>query len=735
MKKIQILMSACLMLGASVMFSQGLEGIVVEKYYQANAADVSDATAEGAIVPLTTGSVTYRVYVDMAAGYKFVQLFGNAAHNLTVSSTANFYNDPNWGVSVDPGTVTTANVRKNTGMIDSYFTTGGTANGKVGVLKSADTDGTIGNAQSILANNPGACFGLPINGASGKDGFAAATAGTYLAPNTLGLGTSVDVLDQTAGNSITIANGSIAALGGVVGPTASNMVLVGQFTVAGSLTFSLNVQIVNIATGLPENYVASSPGAGELTNATLAQTVEPTCPSAGNDDPNGATLVPYSVNSAYPNCQVINATTVGASNSSASAATGNDVWYRFTAQSTAVSIQLTSSAFDDNIELYQKVGANYVLMTGGAENVGSGAGDFERLNYSGLTPGTTYYVSVGAASGTTAGAFQLCIQTLRASGCAYAIPASGFALCSTYKASYTGAASYAFTFTGVGGGASGSTSISGTSGLISLSNSTLGLRYGGIYNVQVNALYNLQNSASTAEPITVSGNVASANCSNVAIQSQPLMEVKTSLRCPTALTRSQWLIASVVGGGSQACGAINYTFEFTQVASCSDGTVVSVLPSTFNTAGSTPYLGLGVLPNLSAAGAWDVRVRPNFTSGAGTYGPTQRILVNGTSASGMLDEEQIADQFERNDQILSSGVVYPNPNSGSEFNVQLNDVTSSTVGLRVMDAMGRVVMNRQFSAEGSLFTTISMDSPLSSGVYIVELKDGATTYTERLIVN
>jgi hypothetical protein len=80
-------------------------------------------------------------------------------------------------------------------------------------------------------------------------------------------------------------------------------------------------------------------------------------------------------------------------------------------------------------------------------------------------------------------------------------------------------------------------------------------------------------------------------------------------------------------------------------------------------------------------------------------------------------------------------VVYPNPNSGSEFNVQLNDVTSSTVGLRVMDAMGRVVMNRQFSAEGSLFTTISMDSPLSSGVYIVELKDGATTYTERLIVN
>ena len=86
--------------------AQGLDGIVVERYYQANAADVSDATAQGAVVPLTTGSVTYRVYVDMAAGYKFSQIFGSPTHTMSVSSTANFYNDPNWGVSLDPGTVT-----------------------------------------------------------------------------------------------------------------------------------------------------------------------------------------------------------------------------------------------------------------------------------------------------------------------------------------------------------------------------------------------------------------------------------------------------------------------------------------------------------------------------------------------------------------------------------------------------------------------------------------------------
>lgn len=722
------------MLVASAMYSQGLEGIVVEKYYQANSADVSDATAQGAIVPLTTGSVTYRVYVDMAAGYKFVQLFGNSAHNLTVSSTANFYNDPNWGVSLDPGTVSTTNIRKNTGMIDSYFTTGGTANGKVGVLKTDDTDGTLGNAQNILANNPGSCFGSAINGASGKDGFVTASAGTYLAPNSLGLGAALDVLDQSAGNSITITNGAIAALGGVVGPTASNMVLVGQFTVAGSLTFSLNVQIVNVATGIAENYVASNPTGSELTNASLAQTVEAACPSAGNDDPNGATLVAYSVNSAYPNCQIINGTTAGASNSSASGSTGVDVWYRFIAQSSAVSIQLTSSAFDDNIELYQKVGSNYVLMSGGTENAASGNSDFERLNYSGLTPGTTYYVSVGAASGSATGAFQLCIQTLRASGCAYAIPAGGFTLCSTYKATYTGASSYGFTFTGVGGGATASTSLNGTNGLISLSNATLGLIYGGIYNVQVNALYNLQNSVGTAEPITVNGSVSSANCSNVTIQSQPLMEVKSTLRCPTALTRSQWLIASVVGGGSQACGATSYTFEFTQVVSCTDGTT-SGLPATYNTAGSTPYLGLGVLPSLANAGAWNVRVRPNFASGPGTFGPTQRILVNGTSASGMIQEEEIANHGNRNMDVDASSVIYPNPNSGNHLTIQLEEVTGTSVGLRIIDAMGRVVMNRQLSANGSLFSTIDFENPLSSGVYFIELTDDAASTTERLIVN
>jgi hypothetical protein len=717
--------------------AQGLQGIVVERYYQANAADVSDATTQGAIVPLTTGSVTYRVYVDMAAGYKFSQIFGSPTHTMTVSSTANFYNDPNWGVSLDPGTVTTTNIRKNTGMIDSWFTTGGTAVGKVGVRKTDDTDGSLGNAQSILANNPGSCFGAPINGSGAKDGLVNAVANSYLEPNALGLGSALDVLDQTAGNSITITDGAIAALGGVVGATADNLVLIGQFTTTGSLSFALNVQLINIATGTAENYVASSPVGGELTSASLTQTVTPACPVVGTtDSPDGATLVYSSVNSYYPNCSTISGTTVGATNSTESATgTGPDRWYRFVALSSGVSITLTSSVNDDIIELYEKVGSAYVLMSGGTENAGTGAGDFERLNYSGLTPGTTYYVSAGAASGSTGGAFTLCIQHLMPGGCAYTQPVAGFNLCSSFKSIFRGSPSqgvtYAFNFAGVGGGATGTTTLSGTNGLITLSNSTLGLRYGGVYDVTVNVSYALENSVSGPEVVTVNG-AATGTCNDVTIAAQPAVEVRSSQRCPATLFRSTFLNAVRVTG-TAICGVLNYTYEFTPVVSCTNDTLAG-LPVEFTTVGSSPYLQLGVLPAGAAAGAWNVRVRPNFTYGTGAYGPVQRILVAGTAASGMLAEEEVAQADERAFEVNATASIYPNPSNGDMIAINFTDLTSNQVQVRVMDAMGREVFRSAYSVEGSLNQIITFNQTLAAGMYMVEMTDGTHVVSERMIV-
>lgn len=257
---------------SNALLSQGLEGIVVERYYQSDANDEFNASDNGAVTALPVGSITYRVYVDMADGYKFSQIFGTGDHNLTINTTTNFYNDPNYGVMINPATISANNIRKHTAMIDSWFTTGGVSNSKVGVMKSEDTDGSVGNQHGVLANNPGGCIGLPINGTGSADGMIPSSPSTYLVPNSLGLGSALSALDQTEGNSVLIDNGAIAALGGIVGPTTSNRVLIAQFTTSGTLTFQLNVQLVNIATGDAENYVASNPGVGELTHPSLTRT-------------------------------------------------------------------------------------------------------------------------------------------------------------------------------------------------------------------------------------------------------------------------------------------------------------------------------------------------------------------------------------------------------------------------------------------------------------------------------
>ena len=59
----------------AVAYAQGLEGIVVEKYYLTNDADGANALSNDAITTLNTGTTVYRVYVDMAAGYKYSQIF------------------------------------------------------------------------------------------------------------------------------------------------------------------------------------------------------------------------------------------------------------------------------------------------------------------------------------------------------------------------------------------------------------------------------------------------------------------------------------------------------------------------------------------------------------------------------------------------------------------------------------------------------------------------------------
>lgn len=281
------------LLGCMGMKAQtGLQGIIVEKYYQTNAADAANALSNSAATTLNPGSVVYRVYVDMAPGYKFIQIFGNGNHPLLINTTTNFYNDPNSPAVIGAQGSSTTQVRQNTRMIDSYLTTGGVAAGRVGVLKTEDTDGSIGNANGVLANNPGGLFGAPINSVNpgAADGFAI---GTPVVPTALGIGTAADIFDQTPGNAFSVTNGAVSALGGIAGTTTTNLVLIGQFTTDGVLGFKLNVQVQNTVTSVAETWVADNVQSGEFTLSALTlapPTVTVTSPANNANILTGTTL-------------------------------------------------------------------------------------------------------------------------------------------------------------------------------------------------------------------------------------------------------------------------------------------------------------------------------------------------------------------------------------------------------------------------------------------------------------
>jgi hypothetical protein len=250
---------------APVVTPNGLEGIIVEKYYISDTNDMSNAMANGASYPLSVGSTTYRVYADLLPGFKVQQVFGDANHEMHVESSTAFYNDPLNGFATFNST-SLANTQTNTTLIDSYLTIGGVADGLVGVLKTDDSDGSIGNNSGILANN-NPIAGLPITGTNGADGLMPdATQITVVD----GFTNELEILDQTPGSTISTISGSISVNDGVQGATADNKVLLGQFTTDGDFSFKLNLSLLTPVPNEVQTYVAENPQVGEIVESTLS---------------------------------------------------------------------------------------------------------------------------------------------------------------------------------------------------------------------------------------------------------------------------------------------------------------------------------------------------------------------------------------------------------------------------------------------------------------------------------
>lgn len=237
MKKLLIFI--ILLISGRMILCQGLEEIIVETYY---VSDKEKPTFTGWDT-LPAGTVTYRIYVDMAPGYRLNTLYGNENHTLKIATTTRFYNDPVWGEATGDR-INRRMINQNYLAMDSWLSVGAATNGHHGVLHSDDTDGSV-ILKEPFKNTDGLVEGKP----------------PVVVPFNLNLKIFEEITDL---NLFSTSNGAWGIFQLNREPTPENRVLIAQLTTDGRLSFELNIQLGTPDCGDPEIYVARNPVDNEI---------------------------------------------------------------------------------------------------------------------------------------------------------------------------------------------------------------------------------------------------------------------------------------------------------------------------------------------------------------------------------------------------------------------------------------------------------------------------------------
>jgi hypothetical protein len=250
-----------LILCCGITNAQGLEKVIVEKYY---ISDVKDSSHLGGNLP--AGSVTYRIFLDMLPRYRFQAAFGIPGHELRLATTTTFFNNEDYGGTV-PNVIPDRKLGDYNVMLDSWLSVGGASEGTLGILKTLDdTVETVNNLKGFLqSTNPVA--GIPVKI---RDGLVN---GTPAKVTGFGIDSIINVFNkQSTGSLFSTTNGSWAAMGGTIGPDSTdNKVLIAQITTNGIFSFELNIQIGTPSGGV-EQYVAKNPKGSEIVLDSLIYT-------------------------------------------------------------------------------------------------------------------------------------------------------------------------------------------------------------------------------------------------------------------------------------------------------------------------------------------------------------------------------------------------------------------------------------------------------------------------------
>lgn len=230
-----------------------IERIIIDTFYIASAKDTG-IFEDGFVQSLPEESITYRIFVDLPEGVKLLSVFGDQEHPLRIKSSEPFFNNTDRGE--DLATKIRGNkLNENSLMLDSWLTIGFASDRHMGILKNEDIDGAIpeiANNTEGLLHNTSSQMGLSLQQADGlinaneyvKSGIAEFgitqlydAKGNYIEDRESVFGNKI------LGNVYTGYKTQIKYLGGMLGATSSNTILIAQLTTKGQLSFMINIQV------------------------------------------------------------------------------------------------------------------------------------------------------------------------------------------------------------------------------------------------------------------------------------------------------------------------------------------------------------------------------------------------------------------------------------------------------------------------------------------------------------
>jgi hypothetical protein len=248
-----------------------VENVIVETYYVSDQFDSTDLTGG----KLDSGSVTYRIYVDLPKDQKLLKIYGDKNHIFKIKSSEIVFNNQADGLSFAKDFIKNR-YKENTVALDSWLTLGQTTklqSGKAhfGILKSQDEDGSFiggvnndGGSQSIsrgLLANTNASVGIPLTQADGMDTLVNIPTKWF----DYGIKDFITGIDTTIFGSVKIGKEFTSNLfelsnSGTLGVNPEkNQILIGQITTKGKLSFEINLEIQQMVDGILTNvkYVAN----------------------------------------------------------------------------------------------------------------------------------------------------------------------------------------------------------------------------------------------------------------------------------------------------------------------------------------------------------------------------------------------------------------------------------------------------------------------------------------------